>query len=171
MPSPLFSFSSGLVLTAMLCDSVWDKYCACWNNDQTPCIQRGCIQSGTELHPVPSLGMQFGHGRDEPMGMWYPRIPYTWRNNLNSSFSGVVNSRGVACMQLLFGHSPVSGVTQLMQSGGRRWSNRAHASPVHLHLGYLAVCLPCCIYCWWLFREKQLLCSVSGTPEMLRRWS
>lgn len=92
--------------------------------------------------PSSKPGMQFGHGRGEPMGMWYPRIPYTWMNNLNSSSSDVVNSRSVACMQLLFGHSSVSGVTQLMQSGGKRWSNRAHASPVHLHLGYLAVCLP-----------------------------
>lgn len=43
--------------------------------------------------------------------------------------------------------------------------------PVHLHLGYLAVCLPCCTYGWWLCREKQLHCSVSGTPGTQRRWS
>lgn len=43
--------------------------------------------------------------------------------------------------------------------------------PLGMHLGSLAACLPCSVYCWWLLREKHLLCSVSETPGMQRRWS
>lgn len=60
-----------------------------------------------------------------------------------------------------------------MQPGGKRWSSRACVSPepLGMHLGSLAACLPCPVYCWWLLREKHLLCFVSETPGMQRRWS
>lgn len=82
-----------------------------------------------------------------------------------------VNSRSVTCLQLLLGHSPVPGVPDTARR--EEVENRAPVSPepLGMHLGSLAGCLPCPIYCWWLLREKHLLCSVSKTPGMQRRRS
>lgn len=62
-----------------------------------------------------------------------------------------------------------------MQPGGKRWSSSVSPEPLGMHLGSLAGCLPCPIFCWCLLRERSILFCFWDTwnaekVKFLGRW-